>query len=167
MPDHANEQGGPYRVGYRRPPKKSQFKKGQSGNPKGRPPKKAVSIDVDALLFETIEVNRSGKPLKMAQREVGLRRFLKRAVEEKHLPSIRYLLECFQRYGAISPRSLETGGVIVLPSTMPWQMALLLFEKFGRPPWTGAQKAVGRKTYLEGRSDIDRKVDELAHYEDL
>jgi hypothetical protein len=26
-----------YEVGYKRPPKNSQFKKGQSGNPKGRP----------------------------------------------------------------------------------------------------------------------------------
>ena len=27
----------PYKVGYRRPPQESQFKPGQSGNPKGRP----------------------------------------------------------------------------------------------------------------------------------
>lgn len=26
-----------YEVGYKRPPKNSRFKKGQSGNPKGRP----------------------------------------------------------------------------------------------------------------------------------
>lgn len=28
-----------YEVGYRRPPAETQFKKGQSGNPRGRPPK--------------------------------------------------------------------------------------------------------------------------------
>lgn len=30
------------RVGYKRPPKKNQFKKGQSGNPKGRPKRKIL-----------------------------------------------------------------------------------------------------------------------------
>jgi hypothetical protein len=31
------EQGAPYEVGYAKPPKSSQFSKGVSGNPKGRP----------------------------------------------------------------------------------------------------------------------------------
>lgn len=35
--------GGSYKVGYGKPPRSAQFKKGQSGNPKGRPKKKATT----------------------------------------------------------------------------------------------------------------------------
>ena len=35
----------PYETGYKKPPKHSQFKKGQSGNPKGKPKKKSIPLD--------------------------------------------------------------------------------------------------------------------------
>ena len=37
MPDRKNSRASDYVVGYRRPPKASQFMAGKSGNPKGRP----------------------------------------------------------------------------------------------------------------------------------
>lgn len=37
--DEVNNDNTPYRVGYSKPPKKNQFKKGSSGNPNGRPRK--------------------------------------------------------------------------------------------------------------------------------
>ncbi len=36
-----------YETGYKRPPRKSQYKKGQSGNPKSRPRKASLVISTD------------------------------------------------------------------------------------------------------------------------
>ena len=49
------------RVGYGRPPKASQFKKGQSGNPLGRPPKPRGHKAIAARVFNEIQ-RLSGQP---------------------------------------------------------------------------------------------------------
>ncbi len=48
-------------VGYGRPPKASQFKKGQSGNPLGRPPKSRGHKAIAARVFNEIQ-RLSGQP---------------------------------------------------------------------------------------------------------
>lgn len=61
----------PYAVGYGKPPVGSQFKAGQSGNPKGRP--KAAPTFTDLLLKESgkqITVTQGGKAIKMSQLQV-------------------------------------------------------------------------------------------------
>ncbi len=66
---------GDYEVGCGKPPKEHQFKPGQSGNPKGRPPKrKPKRIDAAAVLSEPLAVKNSGGRQKMSPLEVGVRR---------------------------------------------------------------------------------------------
>jgi hypothetical protein len=43
-----------YLVGYKRPPSHTRFKKGQSGNPNGRPKKKPASNQLRELLAEAL-----------------------------------------------------------------------------------------------------------------
>lgn len=53
-----------YDIGYRRPPKHSQFKKGQSGNPKGRPKgRKNLKTDLQEELQKRVKVTEGGKQM--------------------------------------------------------------------------------------------------------
>ena len=61
---------GDYEVGYGKPPRDACFKKGQSGNPKGRPPgsKNLASLLSDAL-NKPVMVTENGRRRKITKRE--------------------------------------------------------------------------------------------------
>jgi hypothetical protein len=73
---------GDYEVGYRRPPKSSQFKPGQTGNPRGRP-RQVKSIDdvLQKRLFAKVKAQENGRPTQITLLEVIVGRLLKRAAE--------------------------------------------------------------------------------------
>lgn len=64
-----------YEVGYRKPPRKSQFQKGHTRNTKGpREPTRKIAKDIDYFLDETVSVpQKDGTMLKMTRREFGHR----------------------------------------------------------------------------------------------
>ena len=77
-PQSASDQS--YDVGYGKPPKHSQFKPGQSGNPRGRPSgSKSLSTLLRKALNERIEVNKGGKRIKRSKLDVAIEQLVNKA----------------------------------------------------------------------------------------
>lgn len=71
-----------YEVGYRKPPKRSQFAKGQSGNRKGRPKgTKNLKTDLAEELSELIHIKVSGRKVKVSKQRAMLKGLLVKAMK--------------------------------------------------------------------------------------
>ena len=69
-------------VGYRRPPKLSRFKPGQSGNPRGRPRgARNLATDLSDELAESIRIRESGKELRVSKQRAMIKSLVAAAVQ--------------------------------------------------------------------------------------
>ena len=101
-----------YEVGYRKPPKEHQFKKGKSGNPKGRPKKYVSSLSV---LEAPLAMNVNGKRCEVPAFEASLRKTAQSAIEGR-LPAIkRFFKHCDEAKLLIDRRRERRGGVWQVP----------------------------------------------------
>ncbi len=81
-----------YEIGYKKPPKETQFKKGVSGNPRGRPKgsKNTIAILNDAL-EQKISVAQNGKVTKINKKTAILMQMVNKATQGD-LKSIQTIL---------------------------------------------------------------------------
>jgi Family of unknown function (DUF5681) len=77
-PSDGDDQGG---YGYRRPPKKTRFTKGQSGNRAGRPRGKKREAPYEAVLGQMVTIRDGGVERRVTAAEAFLLQLTKRGVE--------------------------------------------------------------------------------------
>ena len=148
-------------VGYKRPPKSGQFKKGQSGNPGGRRNKTGpIKVDLDSIYSEVFTVKIAGQTREMSAKEVEIRQFLKRAIDKKEFKSTAYLLDLFQKHGCVAQPVNRRSGTIVMPThSTPFRMAMLIAERYGFPEdWTKRHIAWGRKQFEATMTEEERHL---------
>jgi uncharacterized protein DUF5681 len=100
-------------VGYRKPPQHSRFKKGQSGNPKGRP-RESKSWDtlIDKELNARVVVHKDGRRKKISKREAIATQVVNKAVSG----DFRFALELLDRQQRTNG---QVGGLPIGPNGKP------------------------------------------------
>ena len=97
-----------YEVGYRKPPVETRFRKGQSGNPSGRPKRVSEELDPGMILqcidSEEITLSINGKPARMTKAEIEFRQLFSKAIRGD-MSAARLIANMATRYFAPEARS--------------------------------------------------------------
>jgi hypothetical protein len=120
-----------YQVGYRRPPRHTRFKPGQSGNPRGRPSgSKNLSTLLSEALSERVVVTENGGRRKITKRQAIITQLVNRSAQAD-LRATKILLDILRDIeGQTEPASRETSGFTIADEKVIEQLR----ARFSRPP---------------------------------
>jgi len=92
----------PYEVGYKKPPEQTRFRKGQSGNPRGRPAgSKNLATLLAKALDEKVTVAENGKRRRIPKREAIITQVVNRSAQGdfKAIPIVLGMIHDAERRG--------------------------------------------------------------------
>jgi hypothetical protein len=131
-----------YKVGYRKPPRKHQFKKGQSGNPHGRPRgaknkvlKRSFNPFLDVFLRETdrvIPLREGGETIELSVFEAALRKLGVKAISGDHR-ALTFLIETRRLAEAAHLEDMASQVMIVERYKAEWKPQFDLAKQRGLP----------------------------------
>ncbi len=137
---------GDYKVGYGRPRRNRQFKKGQSGNPRGRPKKRAdaKTSDIVSILNEPVLVKKAGKERLMTPFEASIRKLTSQALNDKNVAAALELIRLCEEYDVIPPPPTPEGmgEVWIVPQNFTTDEWSEMYDKHGPPPWPGERSGL-------------------------
>ena len=141
--------GGDYEVGKYRPPKHTQFQKGQP-RPKGAGRKKAMAVHIGKFFDEPMTVPIDGRPTKMASLEVALTNLSNRAIKGD-MRAARRVIELFIEAGLLTGDNLRPGRGYYQVNTAVWDSEEWLeqFSRSGPPPWDGTRDGLCNQKWRE------------------
>ena len=107
---------GDYEIGYGKPPRGFGFKKGQSGNPHGRPPgSKNLTTLLNDALNETVTITENGRRRKITKREAVIKQLVNKSASAE-ARSLKILLDLMLNLEA---RARSSSSVPTSPAIGP------------------------------------------------
>jgi hypothetical protein len=101
---------GDYEVGYGRPPIPTRFKKGQSGNRRGRPKgSKNIATYLDEILQERVSVREGGKIKRMSRVQAMLHNVTLKAMKGDH-KALSSIIALARTSGLLDQVTKDNGG---------------------------------------------------------
>jgi hypothetical protein len=120
-------------VGYGKPPKAHRFRRGQSGNPRGRPKRERYNaIDLSAVLGEPISAETGKGRRRMPGFEAGLRKLASRALEDGDVKAAISFLKLCAEHHVLDHQWSETGqpiGIVMINANLTQEEWLALYDE--------------------------------------